>query len=320
MPMNLFIFNFNKKTPWAFFLCLCMILCSEYFIKDKLDGHLMNHEVDWMLYYLDKTKYHADYLVIGDSVGLQLAKEYYQNPKFAVLATNKAIEPTGQYFLVKRYLKRNPPPKVIIFIARPFLDNNLDQVYTENFILRTFTNVDEIFEVFKTKTDLTSFFKMIAYKILFTYKFKLKLQEKIVGFTNADIYSGVDIKNSRTLYHNRSLVRIIDKIKKRKNISFQYTDKLLELLNKRKILFYYIPAPIPENDTYAKNEYDRLFLMYNEKLSRKYRYSYFFKKYEKYKKSLFVDGVHLNKEGMIPAKKFVKQKISFIDKSCRITQ
>lgn len=318
MLMNLFTFNSNKniQIPWAFLLSLFLIFCTEYFVNLKFEEKLLSHEVDWTLYSLKKTKYNADYLLLGDSVGLQLAKAYYQDPKFAVLATNQAIEPTGQYFILKRYLARNPPPKAVIFIARPFLDNNLDQVYTENFVLRTFTGLDEIVEIFTTKHDLTMLAKMLAYKLVVTYKYKLKLQEKIIGYTNADIYSGLDKTSYRAKYKGYSLVNLFDRVKNynKENSSLFHLKKILALLNIKKIDFYYIPVPISVKDSSVEKKYNDLFSNKIKKILEHYPRAFFLKRYEKYPKSMFVDGVHFNEKGMVLAKKFMQNELTFIKK------
>jgi hypothetical protein len=311
--MNLFTFNFSRKTPWAFLFSLVLIFGTEYVVGHQFEQDLLTHEVDWTLYSLNKTSYHADYLLLGDSVGLQLSKAYYQDPKYVVLATNKAIEPTGQYFIIQRYLAKNPVPKAVIFIARPFLDNNLDQVYTENFVLRTFTHWNEIYEIFTTKQDLTILAKMLAYKIFSTYKYKLRLQEKMLGSTNANIYSGIDTTSQQVKYHNYSFIDFFDRVKDsmQENASLRYLKKILFLLQQKKIEFYYIPAPISAKDTYAKKRY-RSLLSKLHKITKDDQGAFFFKKYKTYPASLFVDGVHLDEQGMVLAKKFIANKLTFI--------
>ncbi|MCI5211276.1 MAG: hypothetical protein D3910_21390 [Candidatus Electrothrix sp. ATG2] len=118
MPMNSFISSF-KKFPYAFLLAVIVIGCCEYAVSKKFGGVFWSHEVDFVVQHLKVMPYNAEYVLIGDSVGLQLSQQYQGNPRFAVLATNQAIETTGQYFLIRRFLEKNPSPKAVIFTALP---------------------------------------------------------------------------------------------------------------------------------------------------------------------------------------------------------
>jgi hypothetical protein len=317
VPRNLSIFSF-KKLPAAFLLALLLIGGLEYSGFQKFDGKFFSHEVDRLLYRLKTEEYHADYLLAGDSVGLQLSRKYSEDPRFAVLATNQAIEMTGQYFLIKRYMEKNPLPRAVIFTSLPFLEfRNLNQVYTENFVLRTFTQIDEILEVFLAKYDLTMFSKMVTYKMLFSYKYRLQLQEMIVGYTNANKYSGVNIKTPPAKYKKFSFVRIFKKIKdSTSNAATIHFNRLVSYLNSNNIDFYYIPVPVMKQRNKSKfKQYGRIFQGYLSEITKKYPNVKYFDEYNEYPEEMFVDQVHYNGSGLERAQYYMDVKIdSILDK------
>ena len=318
MLKNLFTSSF-KKLPHAFILFLLIVCGIEYTACQKYENKFFSHEVDLILYRLKEKKFNADFLLIGDSVGLQLLRQYSRNPEFAVFATNQAIEITGQYFLIKRYIEKNPPPKAVIFASRPFQNFNLQQVYTENFVLRTFTQFNEILSVFFAKHDFTMLTKMIAYKLLFTYKHRLKIQNNIMGFTNADIYSGVDMESGSFKYNRYSLLAVFDKAKKTENTASYHFKDLLRFLSKKNIDFYYIPVPIAEGSSLVRNyneslvsSYNELFFDYLPSLQKKYSNLHYFHKIKEYPNKLFVDHVHFNEDGMSLALPYMSKKVNAI--------
>ncbi|WP_339135050.1 MAG: hypothetical protein WGN25_16930 [Candidatus Electrothrix sp. GW3-4] len=309
MPMNSSIFNF-KRIPSAFILALLFIVCCEYGVAKKFGGLFSSHEVDQLVQQLKTTRYDVGYVLIGDSVGLQLSSQYYPDSRFAVLATNQAIEMTGQYFLIQRFLERNPPPKAVIFTGLPFIDRDLNQAVTENFVLRVFTEWREIYEVFLAKYDLTMMAKTITYKVLFSYKHKLQMQKKILGYTNADMYSGLDQESAAFTYNKYSLLKVYRKMKQRgTNSSVFHLGKLLALLQEKGIDFYYIPAPAQQKNNYAQGEYKKMFSDFFPELERKYSNFLWGKEYKKYPANLFRDFVHFNEEGLVLANKVMKEQV-----------
>ncbi|MCI5130256.1 MAG: hypothetical protein D3904_01750 [Candidatus Electrothrix sp. EH2] len=315
MPMNLSISSF-KRLPSAFLLAVLLITCCEYAVSKKFGGFFFSHEVDQRIQQLKTTQYNVEYVLIGDSVGLQLFSQYYPDPRFAVLATNQAIEMTGQYFFIRRFLEKNPPPKAVIFTGLPFISQNLNQAVTENFVLRVFTNWSEIYEVFRAKYDVTMAAKTIAYKTLFSYKHKLQLQKKILGFTNANMYSGVDTKNSAFKYDMYSLLKIYRKMKQRRtNSALFHFEKLLSLLREKGIDFYCLPAPIQKKNKYAQRKYNKMFSDVFPEIEREYSNFFWGKYYKKYPANLFRDLVHFNEEGLVLANKLLKEQVYFVMRS-----
>lgn len=317
MLKNLSTSSFNRL-PYAFLVAILIICSVEYVLESKLDGLLSNHEVDTLLHDLNSKKYHADYLLIGDSVGRQLSMQYSQDSRFAMLATNQAIEITGQYFLIKRYMEENPPPRAVIFTSQPFIEfKNLNQVYTENFVLRTFDKFSEISEVFKAKYDVTYLSKMITYKALFSYKYRLRLQEKIIGYTNANIYTGTEQNSSSAKYNYKvSLIKIIKNYKEslNANSSELHFRDLVDFLYSNGVDFYYIPVPIEKQakKSYKMKQHNDLFKGLFPSIKQSYSNTTFYDEYIEYPRNMFADHTHYNKVGLLPAKSYMSNKVDAI--------
>lgn len=151
MHKILFTSSFNRL-PAAFIIAVIGIFIIEFVGHNVLVKRIFSHEVDHVLYNLENSKYNAKYLLIGDSVGLQLFNQFRKDPQFAVFATNQAIEITGQYFLVKRYLENNDvSPSAVLYASGPYYDQNLEQNYTENFVFRPFNKIEEVKEIYRVK-------------------------------------------------------------------------------------------------------------------------------------------------------------------------
>ena len=244
MPRTSFISNF-KRLPLAFLLALFAIIGIERYVGSRITSDFFNHEVDYLLRLLDTRRFKADYLLIGDSVALQLYRQFQKDPRFDDLATNQAVETTGHYFLVRRYLEKNPLPKVVIFTGLPFHFRDLRQVYTENFVLRTFTNNQEIIDVFQARLNPAMTAKMIAYKTSPSYKFRLKLQKELVDFSNSDVYSGVDLAVRPAELGNYSVLNILSDELPRKTTGIVHFRELLGYLEPVSYTHLTLPTTSP---------------------------------------------------------------------------
>lgn len=96
----------SEKMPKAFLCALLVIAAVETVSHFTFAKRYSHHEVDTVLREIAAKTYDADYLLIGDSVGRQLLDQYSEDPQFAFLATNSAIETTGQLFITRRYLEK----------------------------------------------------------------------------------------------------------------------------------------------------------------------------------------------------------------------
>ncbi|MEN8190639.1 MAG: hypothetical protein ABFS19_12405 [Thermodesulfobacteriota bacterium] len=288
----------------ALLIAVLLVGTTEIILSSKIPAQYFSHEVDRTLHKIKTKPMKADYILIGDSVGRQLLQRYGKDKRFAMLATNQAIEMTGQYFMVKRYLENNPPPKAVIFSGLPlFIDQNLEQRYTENYVLRTFNNFDESFELLIAKKNLVQAAKAVSYKLFPSFKYRLHLQKEILGTTNASIYTGVRKKTGKNRSQNYSAGTIVKKLQS-KYVSRYHLYKLTELLTTKGIHFYYIPVPI-RNVKKVKNRYVRRYKTHFRLLSEWKNEGInitYFKHITEYPNSMFRDSVHLNKEGLANAR------------------
>jgi hypothetical protein len=249
-------YTFNSKI-WssAALLTVIIIAIVEITLSQSLPSRIFSHEVDRVLYDIDRTKYNADFVLLGDSIGKQIIdsalSDYKNGRTCASLGANQAIEMTGQYFLVERYLRNNSKPKAVIFVGCNQLGGNLEQVYTENFFQRCFLRFNEIAELTLHKGSQFSFIMMI-YKIFPSYRYRLKIQEKLLGYSNANVHTG--ILNAKKSYGKPgNEARVVANIKYKLSdkypsaISDIYFNKLVDMLKRKSIKFYYLNAPISES-------------------------------------------------------------------------
>lgn len=300
----------SNSTSTAFFITLFLIFGVEFFLAAVLPGKYFSHEVDKILYQIKREPYNGKYVLLGDSVGRQVMAAYGNDKKFAMLATNAAIEMTGQYFLVKRYLKNNPSPQGVIFAGNPtHIARNLEQTYTENYVLRTFTNFDEIAEMFMAKKNPVQTAQSLVYKILPSFKYRLHLQRILLGMSNADIYTGVGRNIGSISKTHHSLGDIIKKYQG-KNVSLYHFRKLIKFLTSRGIHFYYIPTPIKEGGTSKsltkKNR--ELFKLLNDWKKEGMKITCY-ENIVEYPEHMFVDTVHFNTAGLHEAQPYIDAMI-----------
>ena len=121
----------------------------------RLPANASYHEVDELLYRLGRDHFDADGVILGNSVAYQVFNHpsFLERTNIAMLATNEAIGMTGQYFVMKRYLERNRPPRAVILITHPSLKGSLSNVTADNYLCRTFTRPREILDVLLLKRD-----------------------------------------------------------------------------------------------------------------------------------------------------------------------
>ncbi|MCK5516983.1 MAG: hypothetical protein KAI39_08935, partial [Desulfobulbaceae bacterium] len=261
-----------------------------------------SHEVDRTLRYLEKQGRNQPTLVLGDSVGHGVFSGWrLKAGRIASLACNQATETAGQYFFLKRFLSKNKTPGAVISCDRTPLMGNLNQVYTENYIQRCFTRWYEIYDLLLAKRNPAFTAKMIAYKLFATYKFRLHLQEKLVGFTNSDIYSGI-LRGKNSVKVRYGIVRILSDIVqefRQESISQYFFKKMLTELESLHVPLYYLPAPTQLSNN-ATNKLVQNSLHDLEKLQFQFgNLTLLPDSYQRMVKKYFRDGVHLNPKGLI---------------------
>ena len=293
------ILNANKTN--AGIVAGCLIILIEFLLNPYLSNKYFSHEVDEMLHYLEQPKKDQSVVAIGDSVGNGIFGEWnFNNGNVASLACNQATETAGQYFFLRRFLKNNKAPGAVISCDRTPLSGNLEQSLTENYIQRCFTDWSEILELMIVKTDPVFTIKMVAYKFFSTFKYRLHLQRKIVGFTNSDIYSGAT-QPTKSAKKSYSLIEVVSKFKEHhrtESISQYFFKKILVELEKIHVPLYYLPSPsrLDTNDNHLlvqssikhlnnlKKEFANLHILEDH--------------YQRLPGKYFRDEVHLNQAGL----------------------
>ncbi len=313
---------FNSKTlPLAFFLTLLAIIVFETVPYRFWSQRLFHHEVDQLLYEIEHKKYDADIVLIGDSVGRQITTKLlsdqamaarFPGMTFSNLTTNQAIEITGQYYLIQRYLKRNKKPTAILFIGLNPLGQNLDQIFTENFVKRCFTNFHEIAEIALHK-GIGFAFDMFMYKFFPSYRYRLRLQNKILRFHN-NAYTGQEwALQANSEEKNESSPAAFST----SALSNIYFVRLVDLLSREGISFYFLPAPLKKSTYEHENAKKRITFMkdFFHALEKTYPNFHFIDEIEVYPDTFFLDHVHLNEKSLVGAASRTQEKFSEIQKS-----
>lgn len=302
------IFNSNQL-PYAFLFTILAVSAVEIYGASNFPRKYFNHEVDTLVYKLDRRQFNEKYLLIGDSIGLQTGRQLKQRGDFVILATNQAVEITGNYFLTKRYLLKNPKPEAVFLVSLPFLDRNLDQIYTENFIHRVFTKNEEIWDIVKTIRDPAIACRMFFYKSFPTYKYKLKIQSDLIGFSNAHIYSGIDNLAKHSSAGDYSILNLLQSTFPSVKTSAAHFRELLSLLEENNIDLYYIPAPLSNNNQVDVEPMKKLLSKDLPAIQKEFNNLKYIDNIVFHDKNLFADGIHYTDEGLAKGEKYVSKSI-----------
>lgn len=312
---------FTQLRSNALWLTLAGIVTIELLAHPYLFNNFFSHEVDKLLHTLETKKFDAPIITIGDSVGHGIFSGWgFARGNIANLACNQATETAGQYFFLKRYLEKNRMPRAVISCDRTPLDGNLRQNLTENYIQRCFTHWSEIIELALIKRDPEFTVKMIAYKMLSTYTYRLHLQKIILGTTNSNIYSGISIGKSASAPPKGIFALLNDTLEhsREESISAVFYKKISRMLASDNVPFYYIPPPsrLDNGDT------DRLIQSSTTRL-QKLMHNFpnihvLSKEYRRLPNEYFGDDVHLNETGLaayrpllqIPIKELIAASLS----------
>lgn len=252
MPRHFSTFNF-KPFRNAGFLALVLILMIEGLREKPLSAKHQSHEVDRLIRSLNTKNFSAPVLLMGDSVAGNVFKAFHgQSERFDVFSSNQAIEATGQYFILRRYLEQNPAPEVIAYMAGLPFYGDLDQIYTENFVQRVFTNWREIGWMSAHKLDPAFLLKSLAYKFSPTFRFRLQLQTEILGEPQTDIYAGTGFTSATVspapqYSLSRLLAESWQKIRGQ-TASERSWQRILDLCAAHRIAFHFFPTPTQPTD------------------------------------------------------------------------
>lgn len=280
---------------------IAIIFCVEIILHPYLSEKFFSHEVDVKLASLERKERNQAVVTIGDSVGHGIFSGWrFKNGSIAQLACNQATETTGQYFFVQRFIAKNQQPEVIISCDRSPFSGNLTQNLTENYVQRCFTKWREIIELMAIKMDPVFTLKMISYKLFATFKYRLHVQEKLVGFRNGEIYTGLTINGSSPV----STYGLIDRIENYKNgfrqesISAYFLTKLIAELQKQNIPFYYLPPPTNATNKRGWNAMKKNIERFEELAEQFDNVHILTQHSRKMSGDLFADEVHLSHSGL----------------------
>lgn len=301
--MSLYFFIkkiYNEIKINAGIISIIFISIIEIIFCNYLFNNFFSHEVDKTINNIENKKGGHPVLVLGDSVGKGIFDGWQGGGKVANLACNHATETTGQYFFLKRYLVKNNTPGAVVICDRTPLLGNLDQITTENYIQRVFTQWSEIYQILIIKLDVIYTLKMIAYKIIPSYKYRLHLQKKIISFTNSDIYSGIS-SGGGSSGDKFSILYFLSNISnkfKNENISEYFFKKIIKDLKKLDVPVYYLPPPVSMDDREAVCTINNAFKKINEIREKTNNVFVVSDLYQELPKEYFSDGVHLNLNGI----------------------
>ncbi len=307
---NMVVFLRNN----AFFPALACIAVIEIILHPYLFANFFSHEVDRLLFVLEKMTFDSPLATIGDSVGHGIFTNWaLSKGGISNLACNQATETTGQYFFIKRYLKKSHPPRAVISCDRTPTLGNLQQNLTENYIQRCFTEWSEIFEIASIKLDPAFTVKMIVYKFLSTFKYRLHLQQKILGSSNTNIYSGISEGSAAQSAYG--LIGLISDFKERlrkESISQHFFVKIVKLLEAESIPLYYLPPPSRLDSNDADRQISNS-LADMRRLSTRFNNLHLLEEeYKRLSADHFSDNVHLNENGLISFRGSLEPRIESI--------
>jgi hypothetical protein len=260
-----------------------------------------SHEVDATLHALEKKEWNRNVVLLGDSVGRGIFADWkITGGSIARLACNQATETAGQYFFLQRYLERNRMPGAVIICDRSPGNGDLRQVLTENYVQRCFTRWREILGLFRVKLDPVFTVKMVVYKMLATFKYRLHLQRLLAGFTNSDVYSGVAPEGGKVNAGYGIFDVVEDKVRAARNesVSRYYLHRMLEDLDGYGVPVHYLPPPTTDAERGShRMVLDSLAMLRD--LDRQFSGLHVAEDtYVRLPKSHFRDEVHLNEVGL----------------------
>lgn len=324
MRRTSFTFNFNKKPPALFWVIIGILIIET--IVFKASGSFPSRNItELAIYNIEHIKYDSDIVLLSDSVGNQLLWSIFRNyrgdkNKFIMLASNGGIEMPGQYFLIKRYLMRNKKPKAVVFVGINPLGVNLSNIFVENYVQRCFLSPDEIFQLTLAKGPKFGFI-MLVYKFFPSYRHRFVLQ-KALGFITLqeDSFKKRASQNSKQgVNFAKKLAKVVRRKSQIKNpgrlpLSDRYLDKLVGMLDKNSIKFYFVTVPMTENYR-KKRDVGKMYIYFKE-LARKHDNFNMFSNCGLFPDQFFIDDkLHLTPEGIALTAKLIEDDLVAIESS-----
>ncbi len=224
-----------------------------------------------------------DIVVVGDSVAHQIFKPFDDvKDDFFDLTTNQAVSMAGQYILIMNIINKNSDViKEINLVYHPrSFSNNLDQIWTFNYFVKPFFNLNNI--KYFSQSVLKKLDNIKLYKIAI-----LPMIKVIPDFPSFDYSKFMKNSNENTAYLSEISIEYLKKIKnecKNRNIEFNV---ISAPLNIESIDDYaYMKQQISENglDGIFHNYFDNMII---------------------YEKDVFLDPFHFKKDYLIKNRQLI---------------
>lgn len=252
MPSNSSISSFRPGP--AFLGTLVLVVLLELVAARTLPSKQFNHLVDRILFELRTRPCAAEVLILGDSVGRQISLGLARAvpDRIKTFASNASLETVGQYFLFRRYLERNPPPRDLVLILVNPLAGNLDQVFTQNYIQRCFIQWSEIGDLAVNYRSPKFSAVMLGYKLLPSLRYRNYFQD-LVGVSRIGRSAGEPAEPTVPQLQPKTRSEGLDRLfakgfsRNATTISEVYFRKMLRLAAERGVRVVFIPTPLPES-------------------------------------------------------------------------
>jgi len=181
---NLFTFSF-KKIPKVFTGFLLLLVITEAVNINIIKRLPPRNSTQRILKKIADSRWDADILITGDSF---TTGAFYNKDKIfpksnnlaggAVdISTNINVTMAGQYFILKRYLEHNKPPKIVFFIISPGIWNSELDNSSDNHFFSLFTEISEIMDIILSTKQINFFIRGLYYKALVSAQYRFYLAE-----------------------------------------------------------------------------------------------------------------------------------------------
>jgi hypothetical protein len=239
----------------------------ECALDRPMSNRFFSHRVDELVFDIEHRSYNPRVLILGDSVGLQVGYvASRRDTNIVCMATNGGMEMAGHFFLLRRYLRRNPPPEFVVLLMRDPLSGNLRSIYTENYLQRCFGRPGEIASMAWRRRSVPFALTSIAYRSP-SFRYRLQLQGSLSPIQTKITLSGFrpdqTARRQANLAERSLLTRMVDAVFPWPDdtLATTYMRDTLELAKSKGVRCVYIPTPLSdekydEKTTSAK--YERL--------------------------------------------------------------
>lgn len=257
------------------------------------------HPVDYKITLLEQLSgKNYEQILLSDSVTATPLRGIALSNNVLDMTTNQAISLAGNYFILKRYLQRNKPPReVYLFFIPDLLKNNLDNKLTYSYFETIFNRPDEVQlmkalgrndlyqnsgDFFEKRFESINFFKHYHFEPV-----KLPPRETVVAAIQSDA-------DQSTTQRNQS--RILNKeIVAASPISNEFLPKFLELCQQQQIKATLVLEPLP-SILYEK-WFNSELKVHTQKISTQYSARYIDTNLlYNFPDNAYSDGIHLKKK------------------------